>query len=805
VNRVLLGIFLCGAIGAAAEPPGATSSRVKTDPAAFDQAVKPILGSTCTLCHNERMASGGLNIKPLLAPDALLENREMWGKILQKVRSGEMPPKDIGRPPVAQIDALVKFVEGEFERYDRAQPRDPGRVVARRLNRSEYTNTVRDLLGVEFHADKEFPTDDLGYGFDNIGSVLTVSPVLMERYLSAAEKISARALGADPLPKKPLEFQYHTRDKKIRRLDFSTIEATHNVQWEGDYVIRIGLPGERPKDAKAVKLCFWMDGKLLNTVDVETKPSGLVYFDPYSEEQMRLTLPEGDHVFRVGFINDDFVKTLTSKDAYDRKKNKYLDSITFVGPYASSVERPSRKKILICDPNSGAACVNRIISTLAHRAYRRPVTPQEVSALVHFVDQARGEGQSVEQGLQLAIEAMLVSPHFLFRIEHDPMAQASSPAVRGVASSSAPPSHPISDIELASRLSYFLWSSMPDDALLSLAESGRLHQPAVMDAQWKRMLADSRASSLAANFAGQWLETRSLDEVKPDPKKFPAWNPELRDAMRTETRMFFEYIFQQDRPLSEFLDAPYTFLNERLAKHYGIDGVSGPDFRRVDLTAAGADQRGGVLSQASVLTVSSYPTRTSVVIRGKYVLQNILGAPPPPPPPDVPLLDEASIGQNESLRKQMERHRSDAMCASCHAKMDVLGFGLENYDGLGKWRTMDGKFAVDSSGTLPNGKSFVTPAELRKLLLDQMPDFTRCLTEKMLTYALGRGLDPSDQRYVEAIDRQVAESGYRSQALVEAVLHSYPFLNGRPEITKPAPAKPAVKAASAKPKEVGTR
>jgi hypothetical protein len=779
LRRILfLGLAAAGTLCAAAPKASVTP----TDPTAFNQTVKPVLGATCSFCHNERMMSGGLNVKPLMSPSSLMENRETWGKILQKLRSGEMPPKDGPHPPQAQLDAMAKFVEGELDRYDRAQPRDPGRVVARRLNRSEYTNTVRDLLGVEFRATAEFPTDDLGFGFDNIGSVLTVSPVLMERYLSAAEKISARALGADPLPKKPLEAQYHSKDKKIRRLDASTIEATHSVQWDGDYVIRFGLPGQRAKDAAPVKMGLWMDGKLLNTIEVQTKPSGLEYFDPYSEEQMRLALPEGDHVFRAGFIDDPFVKDLNSKDAYDKKKNKFLDSITFVGPYASSVERPSRKKILICDPKSGPDCVNRIVATLAHRAYRRPVTPQEVASLVRFVDQARGEGQSVEQGLQLAIEAMLVSPHFLFRIEHDSVGQASLPAA--VSLDLKP--HPISDVELASRLSYFLWSSMPDDTLLSLAESGRLHQPAVLDAQWKRMMADPHADALAANFAGQWLETRSLDEVKPDPKKFPAWSPELREAMRTETRMFFQYILQEDRPLSDFLDAPYTFLNERLAKYYGIEGVTGPDFRRVDL--APGSQRGGVLSQASVLTVSSYPTRTSVVIRGKYVLQNILGGAPPPPPPDIPNLDEASIGKDASLRQQMEQHRKDPSCSTCHAKMDVLGFGLENYDGLGKWRTMDGKFPVDAGGTMPNGKSFTTPAELRKLLLDQMPEFTRCLTEKMLTYALGRGLDPSDQRYVTDIVRTVQQSGYRSRALIAAVIDSYPFMNGRAEAGTTAPA-----------------
>jgi hypothetical protein len=330
---------------------------------------------------------------------------------------------------------------------------------------------------------------------------------------------------------------------------------------------------------------------------------------------------------------------------------------------------------------------------------------------------------------------------------------------------------------------------MPDDELLGLAEARKLHEPAVLDAQVKRMLADRRSSAFAANFAGQWLEIRNLDSVKPDPQKFPEWGPELREAMRTETRMFFDHVLRENRPLTDFLDARYTFLNDQLAKHYGIPGVVGPDFRRVELTS---DQRGGILSQASVLTVSSYPTRTSVVLRGKYVLGNILGAPPPPPPPDVPPLDEGAVGATASLRQQMERHRSDPACASCHTKMDALGFGLENYDGTGKWRSMDGKFPVDSSGTLPGGKSFVTPAELRKLLEQDLPDFSRCLTEKMLTYALGRGLERYDRRTVAAIDRKLEANGWHFQDMVYEIVRSTPFRERRGEV-------------SAKPKEVARK
>jgi len=734
---------------------------------AFEKTVQPVLGSTCSPCHNDSLSSGGLNIGSFMKMGPVLENRDGWQRVLDKLRAGEMPPKGVPRP--AQLDAVIRYIQGEFERADRNIKPDPGHVVAKRLTRFEYTNTIRDLLAVDFRAEKSFPTDDLGAGFDNIGEVLTVSPVLMEKYMAAAGSIASRAIGADPLPKKPIVAEYANKDKRIRRVDFSTIEATHRVDFDGEYVIRFALPGERAADAKPVMLGFWMDGKLLHSMQVETKPSGLVYFDPYSEEQMRLFLPEGDHVFRAGFINDDFVKGLDAKQAYNRKANKFVDAMIFVGPYASSVEKPSRKKILVCDPNSGPACVEKIVSELAHRAYRRPVTKAEVASLVKFVNLAKGEGQTTEQGIQLSIQAMLVSPNFLFRIEHD----AAPTDVSKV--------HPVSEIELASRLSYFLWSSTPDDELLGLAESGKLRAPGVLDAQVKRMMSDPRSAALAENFAGQWLELRNLDTVKPDPQKFPEWGPDLRDAMKTETRMFFEYVLRENRPLADFLDARYTFLNERLAKFYGIASVSGQDFRKVDLAT---DQRGGILGQASVLTVSSYPTRTSVVLRGKYLLQNILNSPPPPPPPDVPQLDDDSIGAKASLRQQMEQHRANAMCASCHNKMDPLGFGLENYDAIGRWRTMDGKFPVDASGTLPNGKTFSSPAQMRAELRSQLPEFARCMTEKMLTYSLGRGLESYDRRTVDELTRKWAEAGYPFQRLVFEIVESLPFQSRRGEAPK---------------------
>ena len=742
-------------------------ARPRTQPptaAAFGAVTESLFNNTCTACHNDIEVAGNLDLAPYYSVESLSADRDQWDLILQKLKSREMPPVDVERPE-AQINALVAFLETEFERADALVPPDPGRVTARRLNRAEYTNTIRDLLAIEFRADKNFPTDDSGEGFDNIGDILTVSPVLMDKYLSAAARISERAIAAEPLPK-PIEVEYSLRFKNLRRVDPSNVESTHRLDYDADYVIRVGLPGQRPADAKPVTLGLWVDGKLTKTALVETKPSGLVYFNPYSEEEIRVPLPEGDHTLRLGFIDDAFVTTLAKENIYKDTANKWIGSMTIVGPFASKDEKASRKSVLVCDPKTGDVCIDKILSTLARKAYRRPVTRLEVSALKRFVTMAKADGRSAEQGIALAIQAMLVSPHFLFHLERDPNPTDPTKV------------HRVSDVELASRLSYFLWNSMPDDALLSLAERRQLSAPQVLDAQVKRMLADPKASAMAENFAGQWLEIRNLDSIKPDPQKFPAWGPDLRDAMKTETRMFFDSILRENRPIGEFINARYTFLNEFLAKYYGIEGIAGPEFRRVDLTTP---ERGGVLSQGSVLAVSSYPTRTSVVIRGKYILQNILGTPPPPPPADVPALDEAAVGTSASLRKQMEKHRSNAICASCHSRMDPLGFGLENYDAIGKWRTEDGAFPVDSSGVLPSGKSFSTPAEMRQVLSGMLPDFSRALTEKLLVYALGRGLERYDRPTVTAITKQLAASGYGFQTLVNEVVRSLPFQSRRGE------------------------
>jgi vacuolar-type H+-ATPase subunit F/Vma7 len=551
----------------------------------------------------------------------------------------------------------------------------------------------------------------------------------------------------------------------------SIAQVTDHVEYDAEYVFRVILAGHRGAQDKPVTVVLSVDGKPLKTVDVDVKISDVNRQGGATErknQEVRTYLTEGPHNFRIAIVNDDALKDIPKEARLNANRNIFPESIEIAGPFppGETAGASRRKSFLICDPATGATCVERILSPLARRAYRRPVTKAEVSDLVGVWEKARRANYTPGQSLQFAIEAMLCSPQFLFRIERDP-----KPGMAGR----------ISDLELASRLSYFLWSSMPDEELLHAAESGKLHNSVVLNSQLKRMMADAKSAALAENFAGQWLEIRSLDAVKPDKTKFPDWGPELKESMRTETRMFFEAVMKDNRPVSDFIDGKYTFLNETLAKHYGIESVTGPEFRRVDLAT---DQRSGILTQASVLTVSSYPSRTSPVLRGKYLLENILGAPPPPPPP-VPALDEQAAGNTKSLRQAMEEHRSNAVCASCHARMDVLGFGLENYNAIGQWRTQDGKFPVDAGGTFPNGKTFTTPAEMKALLRANLPDFARCLTEKMLTYALGRGVEKFDRLAIQQIVRQTTDDDFRFQTLISGIVHSVPFQMRRGELKLP--------------------
>ncbi len=726
----------------------------------FQADVWPVLERNCTRCHDAQHPTAGLIVASYSDPASLATRREGWELIVDRLLAGEMPPPGEDGPSDEEVSALVSFVQAEFDRADRTATPDPGRVTAHRLNRVEYQNTIRDLLGVDFRATEEFPADDSGYGFDNNGDVLTVSPALMQQYLAAAEKIAARAVGGDPFPEPGI----FTRRESVRRAGDSAIELKTVVEYDAEYVVRVNVTGHRGAEDPPVTLAISVDGAPIKTVEVPVQMSAVNKQGggtQRSVQEARVFLPGNEHVFRAEFVNDEGLAKIPENQRRNSGQNIFPDTIEIAGPYRPAEPHKVAKKALLCDPAAGRSCVTRIARTLARRAYRRPVTSAEVAELTRVFDRAKAASYPPAQSLQFMLAAMLVSPRFLFRIERDPGPGRTSR---------------ITDLELASRLSYFLWSSMPDDELLGLAEASRLHQPAVLESQVSRMIADPKSSALADNFAGQWLETRSLDAVKRDPQKFPEWNAELRDAMREETRLFFEAVLREDRPISDFVDGRYTFLNERLARLYGIPGVAGPDFRRVELTT---DQRGGVFTQASVLTVSSYPTRTSVVLRGKFLLENALNAPVPPPPPDVPPLDESAVGVARTLRAQMEQHRADVFCASCHSKMDPLGFGLENYDAIGRWRVQDGQFPIDSSGAFPSGHTFSGPAEMKALLVKAMPEFTRGLAQRMLTYALGRGVESYDRFALKTLVAETAGQDYRMQALVQGIVRSLPFQQRR--------------------------
>jgi mono/diheme cytochrome c family protein len=730
----------------------------------FERDVHPILDGICYRCHNDKKANAGLNVTALLDPATLASKRNTWEAILDQVKSGDMPPPDEDPLSPNERAAMVSFLEATFAHADRELKPDPGHVPVHRLTRVEYANTIRDLLGVDFRATDEFPPDDSGYGFDNIGDVLTVSPALMQRYLAAAEKIAARAVGGGPLPA-PGVF---TRRSRARKTGDGVIELKEILEYDADYAIRVGVQGHRGADDPPVTMVISVDGTPLKTVSVPVQLSAVNKQGGGTQRavfDVRVFLPGNEHTFRAAFVDDVTLTSIPLKSRGDVNQNIFPEFIDVAGPFKPETAAPVKRRALVCDPASGQVCVNRIIRTLARRAYRRPVTATDLAPLDRVYAKAIARGYKPAEGVQFAIAAMLVSPHFLFRVEKDPLAGTIAR---------------VSDVELASRLSYFLWSSMPDEELLRLGGTGRLHLPDVLSAQVTRMLADPKSAALADNFAAQWLETRSLDAVTRDQMKFPEWNNELRDAMRTETRLFFDAVMRENRPISEFIDGRYTFLNARLARHYGISGVEGPDFRRVDLTT---DERSGVFTQASVLTVSSYPTRTSVVLRGKYLLETVLNAPPPAPPPDVPPLDEKDIGVAVSHRAQLEAHRANPLCASCHTRMDALGFGLENYDAVGRWRTQDGAFAIDATGMFPGARPFAGPAELKALLRSRMPQFTRALTERMLTYALGRGVEPYDRLVVKDLVAKTAADGYRIQALVQGIVASVPFQQRRAERT----------------------
>jgi cytochrome c551/c552 len=738
----------------------------------FQEAVAPFVQNNCVACHNDKMQSGGLNLK---TPADVVKGRDQWARVAEKLKRGEMPPKGFPRPAVEQIAAVTKWLDDEFARQDAALRPDPGRVTARRLNRYEYNATVRDLLAVDFKPADDFPTDDFGYGFDNIGDVLTLSPTLMEKYLTAARNVARMAIEGEAPPKMALKDRYKNESRKQGEFTWE-----RKFKWEADYVIRLEAATKYPG-----VLYFSWDGG--DPQSVRAIP-GFVATGRIHDYKMHV--PYGMHKMTAWFeVNETEAIEQHDKEEADKAKARKkkgqpepaeppkpfkvpkgaVDYFEVLGPYSPKPQPTpdGYKKVFVCAQHNDS-CVRADLENLASLAWRRPAAPAEVTKLAGYVKMAEADGEPFDKAMEVGVEAVLVSPYFLYRMERDP-----APGTE----------HRISDYELASRLSYFLWSSMPDAELFRLARENRLHEPAVLAAQVSRMMKDLKSDALVDNFGGQWLQTRNLDRIKPDPDKFGAFTPDLRKAMKMETQLFFSYIMRYDRSILDFLSAKYTFVNEPLAKLYGLPNVKGDNFRMVDLTGT---PRVGILTQGSVLTVSSYPTRTSPVIRGKWILENVLNTPPPPPPPNVPSLKEAEAGSAMSVRQSLEKHRQDPVCASCHSRMDPLGFGLENFDAIGRYRTVDGKFPIDASGTLPSGKSFENAEGLIKILQDDKEAFTRCLVEKMMTFALGRGLERYDRPVVSAIANKVAGDQYKFSTLVMAIVTSAPFEMRHAEAARPA-------------------
>ncbi|MDB6065780.1 MAG: Protein of unknown function (DUF1587)/Protein of unknown function (DUF1592)/Protein of unknown [Pedosphaera sp.] len=734
----------------------------------FEANIKPLLTHYCFACHGEKK-KGDLDLRLYGDEDSVKKNPAIFEKVLDNIERHEMPPEDRPQPSASERKLISQWIELDVLQCDCNHP-DPGRVTIRRLNRAEYNNTIHDLLGVDFKPAQDFPADDIGYGFDNIGDVLSLSPMLMEKYLSAAGKIMDLAIVTEQPVKGPVK-RFNGADMPSTakggdygisgRILYNNGEVTARFQCSkaGEYLLRARAFGQQA-GPEPVRLEFRVNSQAIKEVKVAvTEASPEVY-------EVRVDWKPGDQQVSLAFINDYYRGD--DPNPNNRDRNMIIDYLEVLGPI--EVQPPPEPNRYVFQRQSNAqttdADAQEIIANFARRAYRRPVTQTEVERLFKIFEMVEKDGGSFEAGIKLALQAVLVSPNFLFRGELQP--EPDNP--KSV--------HPINEYALASRLSYFLWSTMPDDELFALAAKGKLRSN--LEGQVARMLKDPKAHAVVQNFADQWLQIRNLATVTPDKEAFPEFDEELRSAMAQETDLFFESIMKQDRSILEFIEADYTFLNERLARHYGISGVQGSEFRRVSLKSSA---RGGLLTQASILTVTSTPTRTSPVKRGKWVLENILGTPPPPPLPNVPSLKEGKeLVLTGTLRQRLEQHRADPACANCHARMDPIGFGFENFDGIGAWRNKDGEFPLDTTGQLLTGESFNGPVELRSVLLKGKRDqFVRCLSEKMLTYALGRGLERYDRCAVDQISKNLARNHYKFSSLIIEVVKSNPFQMRRGE------------------------
>ena len=788
-QRFALALLSAGVavVVAAASPTSAAAQSGSGAAASVDP--QPLLDRYCVTCHNDRLETGGFSLQALDVSDVAAHPEE-WEKVVRKLRAGAMPPRPRPRPDDATYGAFRAWLEGELDAVADARP-DPGRTETfHRLSRVQYQNAVRDLFALDVSVVDLLPADDTSYGFDNIAGVLGVSPTLMDRYLAAARKISRLAV-ASPVPSPTAEtFRIASdlgQDTRIEGLPFGTrggMLVDYNFPEDAEYVIEVMPDG--PLRVEPHDLEITIDGERVELLSVGEEPDpdaprGLFAMQTQALE-VRVPVTAGPHEVGVTFLRKTAAEPEGLRKLYlrpftgegsggDSRYQPYVESVTIAGPYESSGARPidetpSRERIFTCHPDRNSAeteeiaCATEILSTIARRAFRRPVSDEDIDRLLVFYERGR-DGGSFDNGIEMALRRLLVSPEFLFRVERDPDGLGPGDNYR------------ISDLELASRLSFFLWNSIPDDELLAAAERGELGDSATFEAQVERMLADPKSEALTTSFAGQWLMLRNAAAVQPDEDLFPDFGEGLRQGFRRETELLFDSVLRENRSVLDLLAADYTFVNERLARHYGIPGIRGSHFRRIQLDE---EARGGLLGHGSILTVTSYGNRTSPVNRGKWVLENILGTPPPPPPPNVPELETGEGGETLSMREAMEAHRANPVCASCHQLMDPVGLSLENFDAIGRWRDRsETRLPIDAAGELPDGTEYEGPAGLKAALLRSPDRFVTTVTEKLLTYALGRGVEYYDAPTVRAIVREAALDDYRLSTLIKGVVRSTPF------------------------------
>ncbi len=757
-----------------------------TKPAATPQ--RAMLDQYCVTCHNQQLKTAGLMLDKADLND-IPGSAEIWEKVVMKLRSGMMPPLGRPKPDQAAVESMVSLLETSLDKAAAAHP-NPGRASLHRLNRTEYGNAIRDLLDIEVDVKELLPPDDESNGFDNIADVLKVSPSLLEQYLGASRKISALAMGDPNYPTLKQIYRVppdRSQDYEIEGLPLGTrggLLIHENFPLDGEYQVDLVMLRNVLGYMKGLEwphqVEIAVDGERVFLApiggddDNRASDANFAMAADMIDARLRARIPikAGPHDIGVAFLRKNASETAEPLElhAYDHdlqnmNGNPQLDHVDITGPLqpTSSGDTPSRRKILACKPANAAEetpCARKILSALARRAYRGPVAASDLDSLMAFYESARKKG-GFEAGVQNALHVMLATPKFLFRSEADPASVPSGQAYK------------IDDLALASRLSFFLWSSIPDDELLTLAEQGKLKDSTILNAQVKRMLSDRKSEALTKNFAGQWLFLRNLQSSRPDNKTFPDFDDNLRQAFRKETELFFDSIMREDHNVVDLLTADYTFVNERLARQYGIPNIYGTRFRRVKLTD---ERRRGLLGQGSILTVTSYPNRTSPVLRGKWILENIMGTPPPPPPANVPPFPENEEGAKpKAIREILEEHRKNPACATCHAVMDPLGFSLENFDATGEWRKKDHSGPIDPSGVLADGTKVDGPVSLRQALLKHPERFVDTMTEKLMTYALGRGLEYYDMPVVRGIVRDAAKQDYKFSALVFNIVKSAPF------------------------------